>query len=389
MPRLLFAWTTLVLTCVPLPAQEPATGGKSAAQWITEFASNKQKTRDAAVDALVGMGPAAVPDLIAALGHPDWRVQYEAANALGRIKDPRATAPLLGKVKAGSSGHASYDAALRALATMGAVAAPELIGALRDPRLSAAAADLLGRVKDPQTAAALVALVGDADAGTRRGAVRALGAMRDPATVPPLLGLVGHSDEAVRVDAARVLGLVGDPAAVGPLVALLRGPSPDAAQAAAWALGRIGGDPALAALDEVSRDASLPGQATAGEALQHWDTRGKAVRNADINALEITLVGTDRRGEWQGGRPPCKGAEPCEFFLVRLRMRALEGFRSLSGLVLGGDLRNARGKPQPLVGAGILDLKRPGDIQAVEFGFVVKTGDEIKKLEVYGVAFEL
>jgi HEAT repeat protein len=390
MRRLLIVLTAVVLTAVPLAAlQEPASGGKTASQWIAELGSRKQKTRDGAVEALVAMGPAVVPDLIGALSHPEWLVQSGAATALGEIKDPRAAGPLLEAVKRGHSGNVAHDDALRALKMMGVVAAPALIGGLGDQRVSAVAADLLGAVRDEQTAAILVKMVGGENAVERGGAVRALAAMRDPSTVPPLMALLELQDTEVRSAAARVLGFIRDPAAVEPLVALLRGPSLDAAQAAANALGRIGGDPALSALDQVSQDPGLPGSIAAVEALRQWDIRGKPVRKADINALEITLIGTERLATWRGTSPPCKRTQPCAFFVVRLRLRALEGYRSLYGLVLGGDLRNARGKPQPLAGTGILDLKSPGDVQAVEYAFVVNPEDELKTFEMYGVSFDL
>jgi hypothetical protein len=57
---------------------------------IADLSSKDGLVRKCARLCLVARGKRAVPYLIEALSEPDWQVQWEAANALGKICDPRA-----------------------------------------------------------------------------------------------------------------------------------------------------------------------------------------------------------------------------------------------------------------------------------------------------------
>lgn len=59
------------------------------------LARSQKKLRVAAGNTLVKIGAPAVEPLTAALKHPGWDIRFNAARALGEIRDPRAVEPLM------------------------------------------------------------------------------------------------------------------------------------------------------------------------------------------------------------------------------------------------------------------------------------------------------
>ncbi|NYT06023.1 MAG: HEAT repeat domain-containing protein [Methanomicrobiales archaeon] len=114
----------------------------------------------------------------------------------------------------------------------------------RDPDVQWQAAEALGRVGRRAVPALVQALVHPSPA-TRIGVVEALGVIRDPGTVDPVIRLLGADPCAeVRWTAAVVLGLLGDDRAGPSLVAALRDGSRYVRLGAADALRRLGRIPA-------------------------------------------------------------------------------------------------------------------------------------------------
>jgi HEAT repeat protein len=127
--------------------------------------------RKASLKALVNIGPAAVPALVAALRDSDIWLREGVAKALGEIGSPAAEA------------------------------VPALAAALNDPEKDVRrnAAQALGGIGSPAAEAipALAAALNDPEKDVRRNAAQALGEI-GPAAVPALVAALNDPDELVR-----------------------------------------------------------------------------------------------------------------------------------------------------------------------------------------------
>ena len=128
-----------------------------------EFDNSWARERTMAL--LLRAGEAAVEPLIAALKHENLGVRFAAADALGRIGDPRAVRPL--------------------------------IAALGDEYLGASAAGALGKLRDRRAVQPLLAVIRNkAPAFDKWEAAEALGHIPDRAAIKPLVeGLAGADPE--------------------------------------------------------------------------------------------------------------------------------------------------------------------------------------------------
>ena len=211
-----------------------------------------------------------VNGLIKALGYKkDWEVRWDAARALGEIKDPRAVEPLS--------------------------------AALKDERFSVrqAAAEALGKIGNARAVEPLIAALGDERSDMRQAAAKALGAIGDARAMEPLIAALKDKDSAVRKAAAEALDHLGwKPAqdesagwywmakhdwdkcvalgalAVEPLIAALKDENSDVRQAAAKALGKIGDPRAVEPLIDALQDKEWFVRRTAAEALISIYRRG-------------------------------------------------------------------------------------------------------------------
>jgi HEAT repeat protein len=264
----------------PLPSGVPATEGHDLGVF--------------AVQALVNIGDAAVPDLVQALKDESPARRRLAADALGQIAAMR-TQPtsVISALTEALQDASARQAAARALARIdsrnGPVVAPILIEGLRDrdvkvAKYSASAlgeigavtpavVPALGRALDdpriqhsvlgalwkigPDAAAAVPALVTalkDDNEAVRQAAAHALQLIGEGAkdSVPALIDALSHDrNGGVRADAARTLGAIGPPAvvAIPALVDALRHGNAgySVAMSAVIALAQIG-EPAVPAL---------------------------------------------------------------------------------------------------------------------------------------------
>ncbi len=231
--------------------------------------------RNAAVEALVGCGPRAVPDLLHAAQRPDADVRKLAADALAGIGDPRATSCLvrllrdddpnvraaaadaLGAVAGPGAVEALLTAAVRvgeetlvrlaALRALGRLETPlraaQLEGALDEPLLRPAAFAALGRTEDAQAQAILLKGLQSSSRSAREAAMetllrllgavdaaeaeRLLEALRTAARESTLLlrdacQRVVQADLGTRLVLVQFLGLLGGEAVVHPLLLAAR-----------------------------------------------------------------------------------------------------------------------------------------------------------------------
>ena len=220
-------------------------------------ALNYDNTRAAATEALIKIGPAAVEPLTNALRSVSPFVRSAAAEALGRIKDPRAIEPLIRALSRDSYEYTRAEAAW-ALASM---EDPRVIGPLIDalsdqhPDVRAAAELALARLGPLSVEPLLQVLNKRGTAALRNSVVRALGGTNDPRVVEPLLRAL--DDAAVRDSAAIALGELKDPRAVEPLVRTLKDQNHSGGSSAAAALIKLGSpsvEPLAKALNDTDQD---------------------------------------------------------------------------------------------------------------------------------------
>jgi len=155
----------------------------------------------------------AVGHLVGVLKHfRSWRLRCEAADALGKIEDPRIVGFLIEALNDRSL--CVREAATRSLEKVGKPAVEPLIASLRDENY-----DVCYR------------------------SIVLLGEIGDSRAVEPLVGVLKHFELwALRFEAARSLGMIKDPRAVGPLTEALSDKDEDVREGAEGALKKIIGE---------------------------------------------------------------------------------------------------------------------------------------------------
>lgn len=180
--------------------------------------SKNPYTRVRAANALGDMGyraAPAVPFLIEALG------DTEVGKSLGE--------KMFGFLLFGSGGCGVSTAAMNSLVRIGSPAVNPLIGALRHPdaRVRYHAASALGSlamrgIKAQNAVPSLIEALHDGDSQVRNFAARSLGDIDDQRAVEPLIYALRDEDMGVRGDAASALGKLKDKRAIRPLLAMLK-----------------------------------------------------------------------------------------------------------------------------------------------------------------------
>ncbi|HXF06632.1 MAG TPA: HEAT repeat domain-containing protein [Blastocatellia bacterium] len=258
---------------------------------IEALKDEDQDVCQAAAEALVGMGAAAVEPLIAAL--EDGRVRWAAVEALGRIGDARAVEPLIKAL-----GYKGRDIVKPGYSSKRSFCVPDLLGI----NIRRAAAEALGRIGDARAVKPLIEALGDDR--VRKAAVEAL-VMIGAAAVEPLIAVVKdgrkESKEAVRVllrlrGRERVIAL-GE-VAVEPLIEVLE--DPDVRWAAVEALGGIRDARAVEPLIKLLRDWMI--REAAVEALASIGAAAvkpliKALNSSDPRVREAVAEAIERIGE--------------------------------------------------------------------------------------------
>ncbi|WP_030897591.1 HEAT repeat domain-containing protein [Streptomyces sp. NRRL F-5126] len=233
-----------------------------------------ETVRAAAADALGSIGEVGQEVVVRLLsitgddGHPSYP-RAHASRAL--IKIGAAAVPYVIAALGERTGR-NREAAIKTLAEMGEVAVPAVTAALTSDNeaVRVGAAEVLGRAGAPRQDPARSALPGllhmlaSEDAFEAATAANALGTLGDPAAVPALVKALADSNYLCGC-AALALGRIAVPAAIEPLVGLLRDPDKFWVPrgAAAVALGDMGtaAREALPALSEAAEyDTESPGE---------------------------------------------------------------------------------------------------------------------------------
>ncbi len=151
--------------------RQSATAALRAAAWTPATAAQRavRAVLDGRFAEAAGEGPAAVEFLVPALGDRDGPTRREAAAALGLLHDPATAVPLAGLLSDPDA--AVREAAVQALAAIGAAAAPALLDALEDRAAPtrAAAARALERIGESSAVAHQLGQLAVGDAATHAG----------------------------------------------------------------------------------------------------------------------------------------------------------------------------------------------------------------------------
>jgi HEAT repeat protein len=162
----------------------------------------------------------------------DGSVRTIAAEALGRLGDPKAIKGLMALFK--DSSKLVRVAATIALMQIGEATVEPLMAGLKDENFQVRlhSVQALGGItsdyptgrswlKDSRPVPGLIALLKDKDRAVREDAAIALGMIGDPIAVPALVEAM--QDGTVRVRAIMALGMIADPRSVEPLIRVLEG----------------------------------------------------------------------------------------------------------------------------------------------------------------------
>jgi len=228
--------------------------------------SDASTRRDAAEDLGRKRDPSAVEPLIAALADRDEGVRRAAAKALGQIGDKRAVAPILARFPTEDK-YTQQDFADALGALKDARAMPALFAALKTQdefgkkHMSdalaaigpAAIPTVLANLRDPDpgvrksSAECLVSIAYDISVGNLPGSTMQ---QLDPA-LPALAAALQDPVPEVRSAAANALGRIGNPSSIAPMIALFHDANDDVREADASALsgfGAVATEPLLEAM---------------------------------------------------------------------------------------------------------------------------------------------
>ncbi|MDD1716282.1 MAG: HEAT repeat domain-containing protein [Methanolinea sp.] len=227
--------------------------------------------------------------LLRALRHKDAGIQYQAAEALGELRDPTAVEPLMNSLAGDRYAGVRWKAA-EALARIGPPSVPALIRVLSHPdddvRWMAAIA--LGVIADPSSLDPLISLLSEDDRFVRSRAAYAISQFGESA-VDPLIRALEEGGHATRWGAAYALGKIGDLRGIDPLVRAVRDPDDEVLAEALTSLSGMG-DPAIIRLLHEMEGMDASELRRAAEALSELPDR--STRESVHRLLDRTLPET-------------------------------------------------------------------------------------------------
>lgn len=230
-----------------------------------------------------------VRGLIRALRHRDAGIQYQAAEALGELRDPTAVEPLMHSLTGDRYAGIRWKAA-EALARIGPPSVPFLVRVLSHPEddVRWMAAIALGEIGDPSSLDPLILLLSEEDRFVRSRAAFAISRFGASA-VDPLARALEEGGPSTRWGAAYALGKIGDPRGIDPLVRAIRDPDDEVLAEALSSLSGMG-DPAIVRLLHEMEGMDASELRRAAEALSELPDR--SMRESVHRLLDRTLPET-------------------------------------------------------------------------------------------------
>jgi HEAT repeat protein len=225
-------------------------GSDALLQSQRELGSRRMWRRATAAYRLGDMGcEEAAPGLLAALDDKHRTVRAAAARSLGRLGVVEAAKPL---IEALVSGRVPHGVAGQALVELGPVAVPELRAIAEHPsyRLRATAIALLGLIGDSADSPLAVRCLGDPSADVRAAAADTLARIGGPPAEGALRSALDDRIPFVRANAAVALGVIGSREALPRLLEMARTDDFRPARAAAQAVARISPKTLVTAAEE-------------------------------------------------------------------------------------------------------------------------------------------
>ena len=175
-----------------------------------------------------------VRGLIKALRYKEAEVRKDAAEALGEIRDKKASEDLfhiargadLGDFAPGEVGEEEIEALIEALKD-------------EDPRIRKIVAETLGRIGDKKAVEPLIEALKDEDPEVRKFVAFQLAWVKDKKAVEPLIEALKDKDPEVRINVADYLSMFGDERAIEPLIEALKDENPKVRKDVAETLERL------------------------------------------------------------------------------------------------------------------------------------------------------
>ena len=153
--------------------------------------------------------------LLTALEDNNRSVRQMGARLLGKIKDPRATIPLIKTLE-----DPEYEVREEASMALRNIKDPQAIEPLvkalnsKNPEVREHVIKTLGEFKDNRAIEPLMATIQDPDPEVRAAAIQVFGTIKDPRAMPPIMKALHDENENVRLQAVKVLGQSYDPEAI-------------------------------------------------------------------------------------------------------------------------------------------------------------------------------
>ncbi len=192
---------------------------------MRELGHEDEEVRRLAVERLSTLRPEeAIPSLIEALGDPGWRVRKAAIDRLAASPELSQTTRSLVVALADGENPGRRNAALEALVRTGSAAVPILLEATRDADVDVRkqVVDVLAGIGDPMVSPRLIELLGDSDPNVRAAAADGLGNVGPEEAAVALLALVRRDAEPlVRLSGLRAVARLEVSVPVAEVAALL------------------------------------------------------------------------------------------------------------------------------------------------------------------------
>jgi HEAT repeat protein len=292
-------------------------------------------------DAAMGLGalksPQVVEPLVALLNDPDESVGMSAAMSLGKIQDPRAIAPLVASLS-------KISVASMALQPFGPAAVEPLLAALKsdDLELRGRAMETLALIHDPRVIPAITAALNDPDNSVRQLALFALQTSNAPNFLEALRATLKDPDPATRAIALRASGELPTAESIQIAIAALQDPDPSVKNAAAVYL-----KPAQTANPQVAQ--LLIALAQSPDANVSWGALNTLATSRDSKAIDA-MIGfaqgkSPRVDPYQAMGLLGKNQDPRAFELLTDALKGADSRMAIIAAEQLGELHDARAIP--------------------------------------------